>query len=152
MTTSLHIREYNGYINPIMPLLLVCDESEQMVRGYIGSCTIYVGTCNNDIVAVCAVMETEPGTVEVKNLAVTQSMRRQGIGRAMLNHVESALNPHTISLGTGETPSTLRFYKSCGYEVSHIIPGFFTDNYPAPIIEEGVRLRDMICLVKHPQH
>ncbi len=96
MTTSLHIREYNGDINPIQPLLLVGDESEQMVRGYIGSCTIYVGTCNNDIVAVCAVMETEPGTVEVKNLAVTQSMRRQGIGRAMLNHVESALNPHTI--------------------------------------------------------
>ena len=66
----------------------------------------------------------------------------------MLRHVER-LNPdRTIILGTGETPSTFRFYNSCGYVYSHRVPNFFTDNYIAPIIEEGVTLRDMIYLKK----
>ena len=57
--------------------------------------------------------------------------------------------PEKTSLSGRETPpSTLRFYKSCGFTYSHRIPDFFTDNYPDPIIEEGVRLRDMIYLKK----
>lgn len=66
----------------------------------------------------------------------------------MLRFVEALYPGKTIILGTGETPSTLRFYKSCGYRVSHIVPDFFSDNYPYPIIEEGVRLRDMVYLAK----
>lgn len=37
---------------------------------------------------------------------------------------------------------------SCGYSYSHRIAGFFTDNYPGPIIEDGVRLKDMLYLSK----
>ena len=65
-----------------------------------------------------------------------------------LGYAESQHSNKKIILGTGETPSTLRFYKFRGYSYSHRIPNFFTDNYPAPIIEEGVTLCDMIYLEK----
>ena len=98
--------------------------------------------------AVCVTVKLDPKTVEIKNLAVDAEYRRYGYGRRMLEYVESQHSNKRFILGTGETPSTLRFYKSCGYSYSHRIPNFFTDNYPTPIIEEEVTLRDMIYLKK----
>lgn len=131
-----------------LPLLLLGDESESMIDRYIDCGTLYVGFINDEPVAVCVAMSHDTDIVEVKNLAVTAGFRRQGLGRRMLKHIECQYPGNLIVLGTGETPSTLRFYESCGYSYSHRIANFFTDNYPAPIIEEGVTLRDMIYLKK----
>lgn len=51
-------------------------------------------------------------------------------------------------VGTGETPTILSFYESCGFEKSHHIKNFFTDNYDHLMFEEGVQLIDMIYLKK----
>lgn len=130
-----------------LPLLLMGDESESMIDRYLDSGTLYVGLLNGKPIAVCIAVNLDSDTVEIKNLAVETEFRRQGYGRRMLEHVESQHSNKKIILGTGETPSTLRFYKSCGYCYSHRIPDFFTDNYPAPIIEEEVKLCDMVYLV-----
>ena len=131
-----------------LPLLLIGDESETMIERYLDPGTLYVGLFNGKPIAVCVTLNLDPNTVEIKNLAVEDKYRRHGYGRRMLEYVESQHSNKKIILGTGETPSTLRFYKSCGYSYSHRIPYFFTDNYPTPIIEEGVTLRDMIYLEK----
>lgn len=133
----------------LMPLLLIGDESEAMIDRYLDSGTLFVGALDGEPIAVCVAVDLDPGTVEIKNLAVVAEYRRHGIGRRMLQHVESLHQGKKIILGTGETPSTLRFYGSCGYSYSHRIPNFFTDNYPTPIIEEGTTLRDMIYLEKN---
>ncbi len=130
-----------------LPLLLIGDELESMIDRYIDQGSLYVGFLDNEPIAVCVTLGKDTD-VEVKNLAVLPEFRCHGYGRRMLRHVER-LNPdRTIILGTGETPSTFRFYNSCGYVYSHRVPNFFTDNYIAPIIEEGVTLRDMIYLKK----
>lgn len=129
-------------------LLLIGDESEIMIDRYLDSGTLYVGLFNGKPIAVCVTLNLDANTVEIKNLAVDAEYKRHGYGRRMLEYVESQHSNKKIILGTGETPSTLRFYKSCGYSYSHRIPGFFTDNYPTPIIEEGVTLCDMIYLEK----
>ncbi len=131
-----------------LPLLLIGDESEIMIDRYLDSGTLYVGLFNGKPIAVCVTLNLDPNTVEIKNLAVEEKYRRHGYGHLMLGYAESQHSNKKIILGTGETPSTLRFYKSCGYSYSHRIPDFFTDNYPAPIIEDGVTLRDMIYLEK----
>lgn len=130
-----------------MPLLLIGDESEEMIGKYLPSARIFVASEGELDIAICAVIEDENDWIEIKNLAVIPSKRRQGIGHKMLAHVESLYPGSKFRLGTGETPSTLRFYESCGYRYSHRIHDFFTDNYPEPIIEEGVTLKDMIYLV-----
>lgn len=142
------IVKVNNNRKQYLPLLLTGDESESMIDRYIDSGTLYVGFLNDEPMAVCVVVRLDPDTVEIKNLAVVAGYRCQGYGGRMIKHVERQNPDNIIILGTGETPSTLRFYKSCGYSYSHTIPDFFTDNYPAPIIEEGVTLRDMVYLKK----
>ncbi len=98
--------------------------------------------------AVCVTLRIDPDTIEMKNLAVITKFRYQGYGSRMLQYIECQYPDSLIILGTGETPSTIRFYEKCGYSYFHRILDFFTDNYPVPIIEEGVTLRDMIYLKK----
>lgn len=129
-------------------LLLIGDEQEDMIYRYLDYGRLFIGFINETPVSCCAITEEDDNTIEIKNLAVISEHRRQGIGRKMLDHVESIYNDKTFQLGTGETPSTLRFYKNCGYVFSHTIPGFFTNNYDHPIIEEGVTLNDMVYLKK----
>ncbi|WP_290393680.1 GNAT family N-acetyltransferase, partial [uncultured Duncaniella sp.] len=119
-----------------------------MIMRYLDRGSLYVGSIDNKDVAVIVTVENNDGSVEIKNLAVAAAYRRKGIGRKMLEYVEKVYPDRKIILGTGETPSTLRFYRSCGYLYSHRIPNFFTDNYPNPIVEEGVTIRDMIYLFK----
>lgn len=147
-TARFIITEVYGDPKQFLPLLLIGDESETMIDRYIGQGNLYAGFLEGVPIAVVMTVCIDSTTVEVKNLAVAEGFRRQGYGRRMLRHIESRHPGKTIVLGTGETPSTLRFYKSCGFTYSHRIPDFFTDNYPDPIIEEGVRLRDMIYLKK----
>lgn len=142
------ITEVDNDKKQYLPLLLIGDESETMIDRYLDCGTLYVGILNGKPIAVCVTVNLDADTVEIKNLAVKDEYRQHGYGRRMLEYAESQHSDKTIILGTGETPSTLRFYESCGYCYSHRIPDFFTDNYPAPIIEEGVTLRDMIYLKK----
>lgn len=41
---------------------------------------------------------------------------------------------------------TIPFYKKCGFERSHSVKNFFTNNYDHPIYECGTLLVDMIYL------
>jgi ribosomal protein S18 acetylase RimI-like enzyme len=49
-------------------------------------------------------------------------------------------------VGTGEFPTILSFYESCGFEKSYRIKNFFIDNYDHPMFEEGIQLVDMVYL------
>lgn len=131
-----------------LQLLLIGDESENMIDRYLEHGTLFVGFLNDIPIAVCVITDESENCVEVKNLAVHPDYRKRGFGRALIRHIESLCTGKTIILGTGETPSTLRFYRSLGFSFSHRVPDFFTSNYDAPIIEEGVQLKDMIYLKK----
>lgn len=145
---NFSITEIDNDKKQYLPLLLIGDESETMIDKYLDSGTLYVGLLEGKPIAICVAVNLDSDTVEIKNLAVEAEYRRHGYGRSMLEHAELRHPNKKIILGTGETPSTLRFYESCGYSYSHRIPNFFTENYPAPIIEEGVTLRDIIYLEK----
>ena len=140
------IRVAAGSREPWMPLLLLGDEQEEMVRRYLDRGVLYVMEEAGESAAVCLVTEEGPGVYEIKNLAVAPGFRRQGRGRAMVEHACAACPGGVMLVGTGETPSTLRFYRSCGFVHSHRVENFFTDHYDHPIVEEGVVLRDMVYL------
>lgn len=147
-SVPLVIKQIDSDKEKYMPLLLLGDESELMVRKYLDRGTLYVGFIKDTAVAVCVTVYVNEGQTEVKNLAVATEWQKKGIGRKMLSWVESLKTGKEMILGTGETPSTLRFYRLYGYKYSHRIDNFFTDNYPEPIIEEGVLLRDMVYFKK----
>lgn len=131
-----------------MQLLLLADESERMIIRYLGRGRMFVLTDGGRALAECVVTDEGGGVLELKNLAVAGEFQRMGHGRALVEFIirEFSGEFETLTVGTGESPLTLPFYEKCGFEYSHRIKNFFTDNYDKPIYEGGVLLADMVCL------
>lgn len=132
-----------------LDLLLLGDEQESMIDRYLDEGDLFA-LYDNGLKAVCVVIHVDDTTCELKNIAVYKNYQGKGYGTYFINYVsENYRNRYeTMILGTGEVPSILLFYKSCGFQYSHRIENFFTDNYDHIIIEEGVQLVDMIYLKK----
>ena len=131
------------------PLLLSADEQKDMVERYLYRGTMFViddGGVKGEIV----VTDEGNGVLEIKNLAVLPGYRRRGYGRKLIESVCMRYRGRfgVIQAGTGDSPLTRPFYEKCGFTVSHTVKDFFTDNYDHPVIEAGVRLKDMIYLKK----
>lgn len=148
MNASIREVAYNK--RHYLPLLLLGDEQESMIDRYLERGRLFVMESQGETVAVCVVTDEGEGICELKNIAVSIPFQRQGHGRRMIAHIEQVYAPHchTLLAGTGEVPSTLGFYKQCGFTYSHRLPDFFTKHYDHPIIEEGIRLQDMVYLKK----
>ena len=88
------------------------------------------------------------GVCELKNIAVSPDSQRQGYGKRLINYLLDYYSGKYIQMivGTGDVPSTIGFYTSCGFEYSHRIENFFIDNYDHLMVEEGVLLKDMVYL------
>ena len=129
-----------------MPLLLLADESEEMLGRYLGRGRMFVLLSGGGAAAECVVTDEGGGVLEIKNLAVAPEAQGRGYGRAMLEFVSRrfAGRFHTLLAGTGESPLTVPFYEKCGFGYSHRVRDFFTENYHEPIVEAGVTLRDMV--------
>jgi putative acetyltransferase len=85
---------------------------------------IYFATLDDEIVGCCALIANGPGSYEVAKMAVDESRRNHGIGKAMLAHVVDAARALGARRLTLETNSNLmnaiHVYKSLGFR--HIDP------------------------------
>ena len=128
-------------------LLLLADEQESMIDRYLERGELFV-LDDNGVKAICVVTDEGNGVCELKNIAVIPESQRKGYGKRLikylLTHYSGKYNQMIV--GTGDVPSSIGFYKSCGFEYSHRIENFFTDNYDHQMVEEGVLLKDMIYL------
>ena len=132
-----------------MGLLLLADEQEDMVDRYLERGTMYVLE-DDGVKAECVVTDEGDGILELKNLAVEPDFQSRGYGKAMVDFlVRTYKEQYTVlQVGTGDSPSTIPFYESCGFRRHHLVKYFFTDNYDHPIYECGVQLVDMVYLQK----
>ncbi len=131
-----------------LDLLLIADEDERMVRRYIAAGEMTVFRDKGGIIGECIAIECGDDTVELKSLATVPEHRLEGYGRKILEFAKKRYSHDgkRIIVGTGDAPTALRFYERCGFSEYSRIAGFFTDNYPHPIIESGVQLKDMVML------
>ena len=90
------------------------------------------------------------GKKEYLELLLLADEQESMIDRKMIAFLEETYRGtyDMLQVGTGDVPSTVGFYEACGFERSHVVKDFFTDNYERPIIEDGIRLRDMVYLRK----
>lgn len=132
-----------------MPLLLLGDEQEALVEGYLDRSELFVLEQDGGPAAVCAVTREGPGLYELQNIAVALAYRRQGIGRAMVNFVWTRYpDLRTLQLGTGDSPTTVNFYRALGFREFRRERDYFIERYDHPIYEDGKQLRDRICFQK----
>ena len=141
------IRDVQENKKQYLELLLLADEQEDMIDRYLERGIMYV-LDDNGVKAECVVTDEGDGILEIKNLAVSPGCQRQGYGREMIRFLADTYRERydILQVGTGDSPETLPFYESCGFQRSHVVKGFFTKYYDHPIYEGGRQLVDMVYL------
>ena len=103
---------------------------------------------DDGVKAECVVTDEGNGFLELKNIAVEPDFHGRGYGKALVEFLIRTYAGQyvTMQVGTGDSPSTIPFYESCGFRRHHLVKNFFTDHYDHPIYEGGVQLVDMVYL------
>lgn len=144
ITIRLITREKEAYL----PLLLIGDEQLSVVSEYLSQSTLYAlhePDISEAALAVCAVT-LNGDTAEIRCLAVNPAYRGRGYGSALVDYVTQAYRYDARKVIVGCTEATVPFYTRLGFIRDSVRPGFYTDHYDHPIIENGSVLRDMQVL------
>ena len=143
----MEIRKVENDKKQHLGLLLLADEQEDMIDRYLERGVMYVLE-EDGVKAECVVTDEGDGVLELKNIAVEPDFQGRGYGKALVNHIiQTCKGQYTVlQVGTGDSPSTIPFYESCGFRRHHLVKNFFTDHYDHPIYECGVQLVDMVYL------
>ena len=130
-----------------LPLLLLADEQEDMIDRYLERGRMFV-LSDGGMKSECVVTDEGDGVLEIKSLATVPEYQGRGYAKALIEFLlrEFAHRYTVLQAGTGDSPRTVPFYEKCGFVRSHVLPGFFTENYDHPIYEDGVRPTDMVVL------
>lgn len=134
-------------------LLLLADETKEAINQYIFNSDIYLLHDGTENIAVMALYKKSNTELEIKNVAVIESYRSKGIGSILMNKAkEIAKENHykILTVGTSDTGfQQIRFYEKNGFIRSGMLKDFFIKNYPDPIYENGLQMRDMVVLSHH---
>jgi ribosomal protein S18 acetylase RimI-like enzyme len=140
-----------------VPLLLLADDSEQQVRGYMQKGTLFVAEDEDREVGIVLAIPVDSSDannseIELKAVAVEAASHNQGIGQRMLALVLPALEERgftRVVLGTGNSGiGQIAFYQKAGFRMWKIERDVFSAErgYPPGLEENGIPLRDMIWL------
>lgn len=135
-----------------LPLLLLADELEPL-RRYLGYGDLYVledeaGEAPG--VTLTLPYGDEPGTVELKNVAVAPGRQNRGLGKRMLAAVLDDLRArgiHRAVVGTSNGGiGQIAFYQKAGFRLWRIERDYFTveKGYNPEERENGLAHRDMV--------
>lgn len=133
-----------------LPLLLLADDSEAQVRGYMQQGILFVAEDGGRDVGIVLAIPTEASEIELKAVAVDPESHNQGIGKQMLAQVLPALRNQGYTraiLGTGNSSiGQIAFYQKAGFRLWKIERDFFSPErgYPEGLEENGIPLRDMV--------
>ena len=143
----MEIRKVETAKKRYLDLLLLADEQEDMVDRYLERGTMYVLE-DDGVKAECVVTDEGNGILELKNVAVEPAAQGKGYGKAIVDFLVRTYTGQyaVLQVGTGDSPSTIPFYESCGFRRHHLVKDFFIDHYDHPIYECGVQMVDMVYL------
>ncbi len=132
-----------------MDLLLLADEQESMIDKYLERGEMFA-LFDDDLKSICVVTRESEDLCELKSIATYEKWQCQGYASMLIDHISAHYRGkfRTMTVGTGDIPTIIRFYEKNGFELSHRIKNFFTDNYDHPMFEDGVQLVDMVYLSK----
>lgn len=133
-----------------LDLLLLADESEEMIDKYLNRGTLFA-LYDSDLKSICLVTQESEDTLEIQNLATYPQFQGKGYGRYLINYVCDYYKDtsKTMLVGTGDSPLTVPFYENSGFILSHRLENYILDHYDEPIFEAGIQLKDKVYLKRN---
>ncbi len=134
-------------------LLLLADETIEIIDRYAKDGQIYVFEDNSQVIAAYILQVIDTERIEIKNIAVNRDYQGQGIGTFLLRDATRRAREQgygTIVIGTANGAiRQLYLYQREGFEITAVKKNFFIDNYPEPVYENGILCKHMIMLEKN---
>jgi ribosomal protein S18 acetylase RimI-like enzyme len=131
-------------------LLLDADPSRARVESYLSDDYTRIAKYDERVLGVYALARHAPTRFELMNIAVAESHRGTGLGRWLLGHaigLAESKGARVVEVGTGNSSfDALKFYQRAGFRIVGVWPNYFVENYPEPIVEDGIPCLDMVRL------
>lgn len=133
-------------------LLELADPSRVRINEYLKTGTCYLAKVDSKVIGVLVLHPIDSTSLEIKNIAIDESEQGKGYGKELLGYSELVgreLGFEKLVIGTGNSSiGQLALYQKVGFEMSRIEKDFFINNYPEPIVENGIQCKHMIILEK----
>ena len=112
----MEIRKVEKDKKKYLALLLLADEQEDMIDRYLERGTMYVLE-DGEVKAECVAAAEGDGVLELKNIAVEPGFQGKGYGKALVDFLIRTYSGRyaVLQVGTGDSPSTIPFYETCGF-------------------------------------
>lgn len=127
--------------------LLMADETEAIIEGYIDDGVFYTIHLDDVHIGVCLFVFPKKHTVEIKNVAIQEAYQGQGYGKRVINAACSLFQKKgykEMLVGTSNSSiENLAFYQKAGFRFHEIHHDFFP-KYSDPFYENGIRGMDMV--------
>ena len=125
-----------------LPLLLDADPCEAMIDRYLEESDMFVLEKDGKVIGEAVV----DGKGEIKNLAVLPEYQGKLYGMYIISSLVDYYKNHFSRLWVGTSESGVGYYERYGFVRDHVVKNFFTNNYPEPIIDNGIPCVDMTYL------
>ena len=133
-------------------LLLLADPSRRMLEKYIHDSDIFTARFKKKLIAVYVLLQLDPVTIEIKNIAVGHDYQNQGIGKFLLKYAIEKIKRRGfqyVIIATGNSSiGQLYLYQRMGFEMMEVKHNHFVDNYDSINIENEIECKHQVVLRK----
>lgn len=129
-------------------LLLLTNSCEVMIDCYLKTGDIYALSIGDTPVCVAVIIPYSNTACKFKNLATDPQFQKQGYVIRLMETLFKSYAARLRAMYVGTVGPGMTSYARLSFTHTHTVTGFFTDNYPEPICEDGVLLTDMLYLKK----
>lgn len=147
----IRLEEHTGPREALRPLFELAEDSATELDSYVELGRVLVARDGQEVLGHLHLVEAaRPRQVEIKNMAVLETLRGQGVGsRLIAAAVELVASDGGESLLVATAAAdvgNLRFYQRNGFRVLAVERDAFTaaTGYPPGIVIDGIELRDRI--------
>lgn len=151
-TPQLHINPISEKDAIPFHLLELADPSREHINSYLENGTCYIAKLGSQSIGALVLERVNETTLEIKNIAISESEQGKGYGKVLLLHAEELSRQESykkLIIATGNSSiGQLALYQKAGFEIDGIEKNFFLENYIDPIFENGIQCKHKIFLSK----
>lgn len=148
---ELRVEVFTGPREELRGSFALAEDSTDELDAYLPLGTVLVAVAKGGTVGHLQLVDTDPGGVELKNMAVRPDWQGRGVGRrliaAALAHAAGTATEMLVATGAADV-GNLRFYQRQGFRFRSVERDAFTEatGYPPGLEVDGIPLRDRVWL------